>query len=154
MNFFFLIFSPEKSKRKFHTPHQMQHQSPFSKRKSHMITQLDALKNQTRAKNASKMIKFPCDISPCNIPSVSHAIWVAAILRILRYAISHCISVRVPIVFYVPYCKAIFFCNIAYCMLHGCKIPLTWISSYMTRYKKRCQPSQKSISVLLQFWGG
>ncbi len=67
------------------------------------------------------MIKFPCDISPCNIPSVSHAIWVAAILR---YTISRCISVRVP--------KSDIFCNIAYCMLHWCKIPLwrtTWGNS-------------------------
>ncbi len=86
-----------------------------------MITRLDALKNQKRAKNASKMIKFPCDISPCNIPPLSHAIWIAAILR---YTILCCISVWVPIVFYVPYCQAIFFCNISYCMLHWCKIPL------------------------------
>ncbi len=124
-NFFFQkkIFSPKKSKlkRKFRNPHQMQLQSPFSKRKSHMIRQSDALNNQKRPKNTSKMIKFPCDISPCNIPSVSHAIWVAAILW---YKISRCISVWVPTVFYVLYCKAIFFCNIAYCMLHWCKIPL------------------------------
>ncbi len=86
-----------------------------------MITRSDALKNQKHAKNASKMIKFLCDIFPCNIPSVSHAIWVAAILR---YMILRCISVWVPIVFYVLYCKAIFFCSIAYCMLHWCKIPL------------------------------
>ncbi len=89
-----------------------------------MITRSDALNNQKRAKNSSKMIQFPSDISPCNIPSVSLAIWVA---EILRYTISRCISVWVPIVLYVPYCKAIFFCNIAYCMLHWCKIPLIFL---------------------------
>ncbi len=108
-----IYFPPKKLKRKSRNPYQMQLQSPFAKRKSHMITQSDALNNQKRPKNASKMIKFPCDISPCNIPSVSHAVWVAAILR---YTISRCISVWVPIVFYVPYCQAIFFCNIACCI--------------------------------------
>ncbi len=116
-------FPPEKwkLKRKFRNPCQMQLQSPFLKHKSHMITQSDALNNQKRPKNASKIIKFPCDISPCNIPSVSHAIWVSAILR---YTISRCISIWVPIIFYVPYCNAIFFCNIAYRMSSWCKIPL------------------------------
>ncbi len=94
---------------------------------SHMITRSDALNNQKRAKNSSKMTQFPCDMSSCNIPSVSHAIWVAATLW---YMISRCISVWVPIVSYVPHFKVIFFCNIAYCMLHWCKIPLRLTSQH------------------------
>ncbi len=80
-----------------------------------MITRSDALKNQKCAKNSSKMIKFPCDISPCNIPSVLHAIWVAAILR---YTISRCISVWVPIVFMCRIAKWYFFAisHIACCI--------------------------------------
>ncbi len=130
------FFSLEKSKlkKKFRNPHQIQLQSPFSKRKFYMITQLGTLNNQKRSKNASKMIKFPCDISPCNIRSVSHAIWVAAILR---YTISRSISVWVSIVFYMPYYKAIFFCNITYRMLRRCKIPLSiwyWVALLAMSY--------------------
>ncbi len=80
-NFFFQkkLFSPEKLKKKSRNPHQMQLQSPFSKRKSHMITKSDALTKQNHLKNASKMIKFPCDISPCNI--LSYRMWY----ELLRY---------------------------------------------------------------------
>ncbi len=110
-----------------------------------MITRSDELKNQKRAKNALEMIKFLCNIFSCNIPSVSHAIWVAAILR--------CISVWVPIVFYVPYCKAIFFCSITYCMLHWCKIPLTQRHiSYATWHAHRKATYRMRYSLFLYFW--
>ncbi len=86
-----------------------------------MITRSDALKNQKRAKNASKMIKFRCDIYPCNIPSVSHARWVAAILR---YRVA---SVYESLWFLYAVLQSDIF--LQYRILHWCKIPLNRLSA-------------------------
>ncbi len=99
-----------------------------------MITRSYALKNQKRAKNASKMIKFPCDISPRNIPSISHAIWVAVILR---YTISRCISVWVPIVFMCCIAKRYFFAisHIACCVDVRSLLRVIYDEKQNTRYR-------------------